>query len=97
MFQRFRCCECYRVQNSSLSQQVLSKIVAYCRWCERNLKFFVKALLSWNMSSERDINSTLVDAAKALQASNGTTSSDLERARNAVRSLPSFGRRDGKK
>ena len=27
MFQRFRCCECYRVQNSSLSQQVLSKIV----------------------------------------------------------------------
>ena len=28
MFQRFRCCECYRVQNSSLSQQVLSKIVA---------------------------------------------------------------------
>ena len=48
------------------------------------------------MSSERDINSTLVDAAKALsdivsrlQASNGTTSSDLERARNAVRSLHS--------
>ena len=29
MFQRFRCCECYRVQKSSLSQQVLSKIVAY--------------------------------------------------------------------
>ena len=27
MFQRFRCCECYRVQKSSLSQQVLSKIV----------------------------------------------------------------------
>ena len=27
MFQRFRCCECYRVQNSSLSQQVLSKFV----------------------------------------------------------------------
>ena len=28
MFQRFRCCECYKVQNSSLSQQVLSEIVA---------------------------------------------------------------------
>ena len=27
MFQRFRCCECYKVQNLSLSQQVLSKIV----------------------------------------------------------------------
>ena len=28
MFPRFRCCECYRVQKSSLSQQVLSKIEA---------------------------------------------------------------------
>ena len=27
IFQRCRCCECYRVQNSSLSQQVLSEIV----------------------------------------------------------------------
>ena len=29
MLKRFRCCECYKVQNSSLSQRVLSKIVAY--------------------------------------------------------------------
>ena len=27
MFKRSRCCECYKVQNSSLSQQVLSQIV----------------------------------------------------------------------
>ena len=75
---------------------ILQLVVAHCRWRERNLKFLVEALSSWNMSSERDINSTLVDAAKALsdivsrlQASNGTTDSDLERARNAVRSLHS--------
>ena len=34
MFQRFRCCECYKVQNSSLSQQVLSEIVAIFTICE---------------------------------------------------------------
>ena len=48
------------------------------------------------MSSDRDINSTLGDVAIALsdivsrlQAASGTTSSELESARNAVRSLQS--------
>ena len=48
------------------------------------------------MSSDRDINSKLGDVAIALtdivsclQAASGTTSSELERARNAVRSLQS--------
>ena len=48
------------------------------------------------MSSDRDINSKLGDVAIALtdivsrlQAASGNTSSELERARNAVRSLQS--------
>ena len=63
MFQRFGCCECYRVQNSSLSQQVLSKIVGFCH--TQPLK-----PTKWNKPSA-DQHASVIDEYLANEVSRG--------------------------